>query len=91
MVVLTPTDEIGAGRPIAVMAITTTYPEPPPAKHIELPWHNDPRRVGTGLGKRCAAVVNWLRFVEAEEIVELAGDVPAKLMLEILKRLEEGG
>jgi len=73
---------------MAIMAITTSYPAPPPPTHVELPWHNDPECVGTHLGKRCAAVINWLRCVETEDVEELAGDVPPKLMLEILGRLE---
>ncbi len=74
---------------MAVMAITTSYPEPPPPMHIELPWNHNPRNVGTHLGKRSAAVINWLRFVDVEEVVEFAGDVPPKLLQEILGQLDE--
>ena len=86
---LSPTEEVGAGDQIAVMAITSTFPEPPPPFHVPLPWHPDPKRVGTHLGKRCAAVINWLRFVDPRDIEDFAGDVPPKLLLEILAQLEK--
>jgi hypothetical protein len=70
------------------MAISTSYPTPPPLGHVELPWHNDKKRVSTRLNQRSAAVVNWLRFVHPDEIEELAGDVPPRKMLEILQQLD---
>lgn len=71
------------------MAISTSFPDPPPANHVELPWHNDPRRVATRLPSRSAAVINWLRCVHPDEVTRLAGDVPPALMLDILRRLNE--
>ena len=47
----------------------------------------DRRRVRTRLNRRSAAVIDWLRMMTAEEVVELAGDVPPTLMIEILERL----
>jgi hypothetical protein len=85
---LTPTNEIDLQEDVAVMAISTSYPEPPPVGYIELPWNNDKRRVPTRLSRRSAAVVHWLRFVHPDEIEELAGDVPPLAMLEILKQLD---
>jgi hypothetical protein len=73
------------------MAISTAYPEPAPPGYVELPRHNDRRRAKTGLNKRCAAVVHWLRFIRPDEIDEFAGDVPPGIMIEILQRLEKGG
>jgi mRNA-degrading endonuclease toxin of MazEF toxin-antitoxin module len=87
-VILTPTNEIDLQEELAVMAISTSYPEPTPVGYVELPWHNDKRRVPTRLSRRSAAVVNWLRFVHPDEIEEFAGDVPPTTMLEILKHLD---
>jgi mRNA-degrading endonuclease toxin of MazEF toxin-antitoxin module len=87
--ILTATADIRPDEPFEVMAISTSFPDPPPAYHIELPWHNDPRRVVTRLSSRSAAVVNWLRAVNPNEVTRLAGDVPPQRMLEILRRLDE--
>jgi len=87
--ILTATSEIHAGEKIAVMAISTSYPEPPPPGYIELPWHSDRRRSPTGLPSRCAAVLHWVRFIEQDEIDELAGDVPPRIMIDIHARLRE--
>ena len=70
-----------------VMAVTTTFPEPPPADHVLLPWNADPRRVGTRLARRSAAVVTWLETLYPDEVLEANGDVPAAIMRELQKRL----
>lgn len=87
-IVLTPTGEIEADREISVMAISTSYPDPAPENHVELPWHNDKRRSPTRLSKRSAAVIDWLAFVQPDEIEDFAGDVPPRIMIEILSRLQ---
>jgi hypothetical protein len=86
-IIISPTDEIEAGAEIAVMAISTSYPAPPPANCIELPWNNDRRRSVTRLSQRSAAVTNWLRYIREEEIDELAGDVPLTIMVRILSKM----
>ena len=86
-IVLTPTAEIQSDQPIVVMAVTTTFSEPPPEYHIPLPWNADPRRVGTKLRQRSAAVVNWLDTVYPDEIIDFKGDVPAALMKDLQQRL----
>jgi mRNA-degrading endonuclease toxin of MazEF toxin-antitoxin module len=87
--ILTATADIRADEPFEVMAISTSFPDPPPANHVELPWHNDPRRAVTRLRTRSAAVINWLRSVHPNDVADHAGDVPPALMLEILRRLDE--
>ena len=88
-IILTPDAEISDKEPIALMAITTTYPDPAPKDHVELPWNPDRRRVSTGLAQRSAAVVNWLDTVYLDEIEGIIGNVPTRLMREIVDRLRQ--
>lgn len=85
-IVVTPTDQIEESEPFFVVAITTTFPEPPPPGHVPLPWNNDPRRVGTRLSSRCAAVTHWVEMVRPEEVRRVAGEVPKALMEEIRRQ-----
>jgi hypothetical protein len=71
------------------MAISTSYPDPPPDDHAELPWNADRRRVRTRLSRRSAAVVPWLATITSDRIQEFAGDVPEALMMEILEKLDK--
>ena len=68
-------------------AITTTFPEPAPEDHVPLPWHPQ-GRVLTKLRKRSAAVLTWISQVHPEDVIQLHGDVPVGLMLEILGRIK---
>jgi hypothetical protein len=88
-IVLTPTNEIKENTPIVVMAITTTFGEPPPDDHVPLPFNPDPRRVGTQLARRSAAVTSWLDTLYADEITGYCGDVPPALMRRIQILLHE--
>ena len=93
-VVLTPTDEIDDGQPLVLMGVTTTFPDPPPPHHVPLPWNADPRRVGTRLARRSAAVVTWLDTCYPDEVIDVAGDVPAPIMAELqrqLRAIQESG
>jgi hypothetical protein len=87
LIILTPTDQIRDDEPLQAMAVSTTFPEPPPKDHVQLPWHPS-GRVMTKLRKRSAAVLSWIVELDIDDIVELHGDVPVKLMLEIFKRLD---
>ena len=78
--ILTPTADISPHQPLVLMAITTTFPDPPPPGFIPLPWNNDPRRVSTGLARRSAAMVEWIQVIDATDILGVSGDVPAKYM-----------
>ncbi|HWE95959.1 MAG TPA: type II toxin-antitoxin system PemK/MazF family toxin [Tepidisphaeraceae bacterium] len=87
-VVLTPTDDICEDEPIVVVAVTTTFADPPPADHVLLPW--DPQgRTLTKLRKRSAAVLSWIVEVLPNDIVECQGDLPAPLVTRILKSLDQ--
>jgi mRNA-degrading endonuclease toxin of MazEF toxin-antitoxin module len=88
-IVVTPTEHIRQGGSITVAAITTTYADPPAAHYVELPWHPDVRMVGTGLNRRSAAMLTWLRVITADEIEEYAGDAPAAIIDDISRRLEQ--
>jgi mRNA-degrading endonuclease toxin of MazEF toxin-antitoxin module len=90
-IVLTPTDEISADSPMVVMAVTTSFPDPPPDNHIRLPWNPDPRRVRTKLRQRSAAVIDWLDSLYPDEVIEVHGEVPPPIMAEIQRRLGAHG
>ena len=82
-IVLTPTHEISSNQPLVIVCVTTTFPDHPPVKHVPLPWNPNPRRVVTQLARRSAAVVDWLDVLYPDEILELKGDVPDRVMEEI--------
>jgi len=86
-IVLTPTNDIEENTPLVVMCITTTFPNPPPEDHVPLPWNSDARRVDTRLAQRSAAVLSWLDTPYPDEIIEVKGRVPSKLMEQIQRRL----
>jgi hypothetical protein len=86
---MTPTAQIAVDQPLLVMAITTTYSEPPPRGHVPLPWNNEPQRVATRLRRRSAAVVYWLDTIGPSDVLDVSGQVPPKLMSEIRKQMEE--
>ena len=90
-IIITPNEELSEDEELAVMAVTTSYGDPPPPHHIELPWNPDPRKVGTRLSRRSAAVVNWLNFIHPRDIRRLAGDVPKPLMSQIQAALNALG
>jgi hypothetical protein len=89
VIVPTRTEEISSDAPIVVMAITTTFPNPPPANHVALPWNPHPRRVSTGLARRSAAVIGWLDTLYLDEIESVIGKVPPKIVREILAQLAD--
>src|SRR4051794_24917935 len=66
-IILTPTDQIDDRKPMVVMCITTTFPDPPHANHLPLPWNSNPRQVATGLARRSAAVLDWLDTLYPDE------------------------
>jgi hypothetical protein len=81
------TDAISADEPLLALAVTTTFPDPPPDDCVPLPWHPQ-GRVLTGLRKRSAAVLSWIVSLDIADVLMLHGDVPAPLMHEILRRLD---
>jgi mRNA-degrading endonuclease toxin of MazEF toxin-antitoxin module len=89
-VIVTPSAELAEGRPIFVIAITTTLPEPLPNDYIPLPWSR-PRHPRTGLNERNAAVGHWLAHVEESRIIRVIGRTPAaqlNMIVAALERLE---
>jgi mRNA-degrading endonuclease toxin of MazEF toxin-antitoxin module len=88
-IVLTPAEEISSELPLTVMAITTTFADPPPRNCVALPWNSDPRRVSTGLARRSAAVTNWLDTVYPDEVDGVIGTTPPKTLAEIQRRLAD--
>jgi mRNA-degrading endonuclease toxin of MazEF toxin-antitoxin module len=86
-IIVTPSDRIRKEDPLPVMAVTTTFADPPPAWHVPLPWNPNPRQVGTGLARRSAAVVSWVNSVRVEEVLDVRGEVPAKVMRRIEQEL----
>jgi hypothetical protein len=86
VIVLTATAHIHEDEPLEVMAITTTFADPAPPDHIELPWHPQ-GRVYTGLRRRSAAVLTWLAQLHPDDIIRFHGDIPAPLMIRILEKL----
>jgi hypothetical protein len=87
LIILTATNDIRPDEPLIAMAVTTTVSDPPPADHVLLPWHPQ-GRVMTRLRRRSAAVLSWIVEVEPAEITDFYGDVPARLMTEILKSID---
>jgi len=87
-IILTPTSEFKDDVPIVVVAVTTTYPDPAPDDHVELPWHNSKHPV-TRLSQRSAAVVSWLNTIMPDQVEGFAGDTPAKQMKAIEEKLDQ--
>ena len=85
-VIITPDDEIAEATPLVVMAVTTTFPDPPPAACVALPWHPNTHPV-TRLRQRSAAVVDWLARIEPGDITGFGGDGPRKTMYQIEAKL----
>ncbi|HWB52697.1 MAG TPA: type II toxin-antitoxin system PemK/MazF family toxin, partial [Tepidisphaeraceae bacterium] len=73
---------------LVVMAITTTFSDPPPEFCIALPWHPREHPV-TRLRKRSAAVVNWLATISSDDIIGFGGDVPKGIMQIIREKLDQ--
>jgi mRNA-degrading endonuclease toxin of MazEF toxin-antitoxin module len=90
-IIATSTDAIRSEQPFVVIAVSTSYPDPPPEDHVELPWNADRRRVRTRLNRRCAAVITWLRTITSEDVDDFAGEVPPALMITILQKLKATG
>lgn len=87
-VILTATGEIDPGSPIQCVAITTSFPEPPPREYVELPWFPG-RHPATQLSRRSAAVCNWLVELSLDQVQDVKGFVPTKVMLQIVERVRD--
>jgi len=85
-VVVVKDEDITNDRELILVAVTTTFADPPPEFCIPLPWHPRGHPV-TRLTKRSAAVCNWLSVTRPERIVGFGGYVPAKTMQLIQAKL----
>jgi mRNA-degrading endonuclease toxin of MazEF toxin-antitoxin module len=88
LVILSSTEQIERGEPVMALAVTTTFADPPPDDHVPLPWHPQ-GRAGTKLRKRSAAVLSWIVEIDPEDVVEFYGEVPPRLMIQILERFDD--
>lgn len=81
-VILNNNEDIQRDR-LIVAAVTTTFPNPPPPNVVPLPWHPAGHPV-TRLTRRSGVVCDWLVTIRPDEINTFSGDVPAKLLREII-------
>lgn len=86
-VIVTPTADLEAAKPIVCVAITTELPSKLTDDFVLLPYQTGghPR---TGLRKRCAAMCSWLVVVTEDEIIDYLGKAPRLPMEAILARME---
>jgi len=88
VVVATRTDEILLDQEWVGVAVTTTFGEPPPDSHVELPW--DPiGHPATRLRRRSAAVCDWLVRLRASDVKSVEGYVPGRILLRIVNKVAE--
>ena len=90
MLVLSGVQSDDKGSFYLCVAITTTFPDPPAANNVLLPWHPE-GSVSTGLRKRSAVVLDWVRRIPPEGIIQKDGYVTNRLLQQILKSLEDLG
>jgi mRNA-degrading endonuclease toxin of MazEF toxin-antitoxin module len=86
VVVVTPTSEIAAERPVRVVAITTRLPVPLPDDHVLLPWERQ-GKARSGLRRRCAAVATWQAEIPVGDVQEVAGSLPPTVIGELLAKV----
>jgi len=90
VIILTPTDEIEWDSPMVVAAVTTSgLGHPLPANYLRLPAVGEPGGRITGLPKPSAAVVDWLETIYPDEILDVYGRIPERLLRELLARVGE--
>jgi mRNA-degrading endonuclease toxin of MazEF toxin-antitoxin module len=87
VVVLTSAADIGAGKPVVAVAVTTTLPKPLPADYVPLPWSHR-RHPRTGLSEPCAAVCSWFVHVPDPDAATIAGVVSGKHLREIVGKVQ---
>lgn len=85
-VIVSKTDELEDDDLIVGVAISGVFPDPLPDEYVKLPWDNR-GHIHTKLYKDSAAVCNWIKHFEKDEIVEHIGKVPPAKLLEIIKKL----
>jgi mRNA-degrading endonuclease toxin of MazEF toxin-antitoxin module len=83
LVVVSPTVDVEAGKPIVAVAISTQFAEPPATTEVKLPFH--PRgSARTGLTKPCVAKCNWLCTLPQSDVRATRGYVSGNVLKSIL-------
>ena len=91
LVIVTTTAEITATEPIAVVAITGTFSNPPADHEIVLPWHRS-GTVCTGLRKESVANCRWQEEILKSDVVDDKGRyIPNRHLAMILEQIEKIG
>jgi mRNA-degrading endonuclease toxin of MazEF toxin-antitoxin module len=90
-VVVTRDEDLDAGAPVVVVAISTLLPGALPPDTVLMPY--DPQgKARTGLKTRCAAVPGWIEVVAPSRIGPTIGHTPPKqrgAIAEILRRFAD--
>lgn len=86
VVIVSPSQSVSSEQPLVGVAITTTFPDPAPVGHVELPW-DATGRATTRLRRRSAAVCHWLVTFKPDQVDAVAGVVPSEQLLAILRGL----
>ena len=86
VVVVSPSADIDAGKPVRVVAITTRLPDPLPDDHVLLPWDRQ-GKARSGMRRRCAAVANWQAEIPADAVLEVVGILPPQAIGELLTKI----
>jgi hypothetical protein len=90
VVIVSENCDIKRGEPFFGIAITGTFPTPPPADHVLLPY--DPvNQAVTRLKKKSAAVCTWEVEIHDSNIEQYLGIVPPKLLDQILDLIDAQG
>ncbi len=85
-VVMTPTADIAAAKPLQVVAVTTRLPDPLPADHVLLPWDRQ-GKARSGLRRKCAAVTSWQAEIAADDVTQVVGILPPQVITELLAQI----
>jgi mRNA-degrading endonuclease toxin of MazEF toxin-antitoxin module len=85
-VVISATEDIAAGQPVRIVAITTRLSKPLPDDHVLLPWDRQ-GKARSGLRRPCAAVATWLAEIAVAEVQEVVGILPPAVMSELLAKV----
>jgi hypothetical protein len=81
-IVMTPTARISREQPLLVVAVTTTFADPPPEWHVALPWHPDPAG-GHWPGTPKCVRGGLARYDRVDDVLDVKGSVPPAVMRRI--------
>lgn len=89
-VIITPTEDIEAGKPIRVVVISSKLHWAKAEDMVILPFF--PTSAGhpvTRLKKKSAAICNWRPAIKEADITGYGGEIKGKWLFSILKRVKE--